>query len=186
MAISCHIPAKNKHSQHTGVVIYQQNALVTTMLSPTPKNSISRNPPSDWPRDSWENWTPGARKEEMKIRNSWGWEEMVEIWMLVRTNVGVHLQSFFYNKCHKGLQKCPKISPRNQLNLHSGKNESTLIEREKKKRNLKGGLETIDDAEISLLPELQCFISDSQLTRDAALHLGLEEPQPTPSHWARS
>lgn len=31
----------------------------------------------------------------------------------------------------------------------------------------------------SSLPELQCFISDSQLTRDAALHLGLgdmEEP----------
>lgn len=25
----------------------------------------------------------------------------------------------------------------------------------------------------SSLPELQCFISDSQLTRDAALHLGL-------------
>lgn len=27
----------------------------------------------------------------------------------------------------------------------------------------------------SSLPELQCFISDSQLTRDAALHLGLED-----------
>lgn len=34
----------------------------------------------------------------------------------------------------------------------------------------------------SSLPELQCFISDSQLTRDAALHLGLgdmEEPTVT-------
>lgn len=33
----------------------------------------------------------------------------------------------------------------------------------------------------SSLPELQCFISDSQLTRDAALHLGLGDMEEPPA-----
>lgn len=32
------------------------------LICPAPKNSISRNPPFDGSRDSWENWTPGERR----------------------------------------------------------------------------------------------------------------------------